>query len=159
MTDKRLDLNSKYEYPCPVSGQVLYYLNDHAWIHTMDGPSKYQTIDGKYVYEEWPRGGFNVLYVADDNSVGYEYIDSWREFRIVADEKIFLDDPFFEDKARRARVWMDVHNHLANLKYERSVKDGTATFRRVYAKTVSIELVTVQPMSAPSGMLWFIDTK
>ena len=152
-----LDLNRKYEYNCPVSGQPLYY-EDNSWMHTYDGPSTYSTEDGKYKYDIWPREYKYIIYKPGSTRNGYFYDNGWREFESANDELIFLDDPFFEDKLRRAKVYSNTRSRLSNIAYDKKIAAGNYTgFRRVTAKLVKFDKITVQPLSAPSNMLFYMD--
>lgn len=172
-----------FEYLCPITGQKM--LNYGSDMHTMDGPSTIKTEDGKRSYDMWPRSWGITLYASNNTSRGFIWIPSlkeqhweraahnfnplwkdipeWKEFVEVAGKHMFLDDPLFEDRKKRAEVADQVDRHLRQLDYDRRVASGEITpgpfMTKVLFQTMKIEDVKVCPMSAPSNMLFYLDYK
>lgn len=143
-------------WACPISGKPLFIL-DRFYFDILDGPSIYTTWDRDFMYEHWPRQPEGLFQLVGSDRIFYFEEGVWVEGEFIFDEFVDIKDPFFNDRKNRYKVWKDAQSVINWNSFRKDIATkGWST--RVMAKTISPELLSVQPMKAPTGFLFFLDT-
>jgi hypothetical protein len=162
----------KNRMTCPLTNQPLYYIGSDEYV--MDGPVYYGVEKCKHRYSHSGRIRSDcATWYTEYNGKKYEFILKENKLvRIIStyasDECIENPTPFqiqfIEDFNQ---LWSDVKQSIREINREiRLITTGDPrqkfsilgqTFYEVLAQTVSLEQVTVCPMSAPLGILHYLD--
>lgn len=171
------------EFKCPITGRDLWNYGNR--MDVMDGPTTYMTEDFLFIYEKWPRDWGTTLYLVQDRfpegkwptlDTGLpKYVrrrffrlqddKTWKSYYDVHGTDVPTDHPMLLTYCSMLHAQYLVEQRLREIEYDRWAKEnegksgGLASpmARRVFSNTIASELVIVQPMEAPQGMLMYLD--
>lgn len=165
--NKRAEL-AEEQFRCPLTGGKL--IQEHIR-YIMDGPSVYKAEGFSIVWKVYPRDEFNVYHTIHkgvEYSFKYHGNGNWQELILIKGETgkgIYIDKKLYDSKdvetlrETEAFLLKEKEAHEKELERRRNFKPDFSLpiARAVVAKTIASELVAVSPMSAPSGMLFFME--
>jgi hypothetical protein len=148
---------------CPLSGQFLVYTGSEP--HVLDGPSYYESEDGKFKYERSPWAFKRLYLVFPEKKVFKERDGAFVEIVVHFGQDIFVDSAYFEEEKVSAELRYRVEKLLREMEYQRLVREGKIVpallplIRNISFSTVARDLVSVQPLPAAAGTLLYYNYK